>query len=189
MSFLITAILGVILAGVGGILVVSLSGPLNSLKDMFIAFINLICNNTIWFVFFILLFMIVVSILKKIKPFEFKSLRQQHFENNLQKQNLELNKSKLDFENNLQKQNLELNKSKVDFDKKKFNIDNRYRHKVLDLNRTKQVDDAYYKRNVLVSKNQHTFAIDNLKDREMTLREKKFKEEKKKNKDWRKLSK
>lgn len=171
MSFLITAILGVILAGVGGVLVVSLSGPLNSLKDMFIAFINLICNNAIWFVFFILLFMIVVSILKKIKPFEFKSMRQQHFENNLQKQNFELNKSK------------------AEFDKKKFNIDNRYRHKVLDLNWAKQSDDSYYRDNVLASKDQHTFAIDNLKDREMTLREKKFKEEKKKNNDWRKLSK
>ena len=189
MSFLVTAILGVILAGVGGILVVSLSGPLNSLKDMFIAFINLICNNAIWFIFFVLLFVVVVSVLKKIKPFEFKSLRQQHFENNLQKQNMELNKSKLDFENNLQKQNFELNKSKADFDKKKFNIDNRYRHKVLDLNWAKQSSDSYYRESVLESKDQHTFAIDNLKDREMTLREKKFKEEKKKNNDWRKLSK
>ena len=153
MSFLITAILGVILAGVGGVLVVSLSGPLNSLKDMFIAFINLICNNAIWFIFFILLFVIVVSILKKIKPFEFKSMRQQHFENNLQKQNVELNKSKLEFE------------------------------------KSKAFSDQYYRGVEQEAEHQHRFALEDLKRREMTLREKKFKEEKKKNNDWRKLSK
>lgn len=108
MSFLVTAILGVILAGVGGVLIVSLSGPLNSLKDMFVAFINLICNNAIWFIFFVLLFVIVVSLLKKIKPFEIKSLNQQRVNNNMEKQRYELEKQKINYDYDIKNRDLKL---------------------------------------------------------------------------------
>lgn len=108
MSFLITAILGVILASVGGVLVVSLSGPLNSLKDMFVSFVNLICNNAIWFIFFVLLFVIVVSVLKKIKPFEIRSMKQQRVNNNMEKQRYELEKQKIDYDYDIKNRDLRL---------------------------------------------------------------------------------
>lgn len=108
MSFLITAILGVILASVGGVLVVSLSGPLNSLKDMFVSFINLICNNAIWFIFFVLLFVVVVSVLKKIKPFEIRSMKQQRVNNKMEKQRYDLEKQKIDYDYDIKNRDLKL---------------------------------------------------------------------------------
>ena len=75
--FGIIAILG------GGALIVGLSEPLAGIKDLFIALFELICNNAIWFILCLLVFVIAISVIRKMKfaPAEIGMSKQQKIDN------------------------------------------------------------------------------------------------------------
>ena len=80
---ILSIILSIIAVVAGGILITSLNTPLASLKDMFIAFIDLVTDNAIWFIFVFLLFVVAFSVIKKVKfaPIEHSNRKQQKIDN------------------------------------------------------------------------------------------------------------
>ena len=66
-TFIISIVLGVIVIIAGSSLIVGLSEPLASIKDLFIALVELITSNAIWFILVLLLFVVVFQVFRKIK--------------------------------------------------------------------------------------------------------------------------
>lgn len=66
-TFIISIVLGIIVIIAGSSLIVGLSEPLASIKDLFIALVELITSNAIWFILVLLLFVVVFQVFRKIK--------------------------------------------------------------------------------------------------------------------------
>ena len=100
-TLIVAIIIGLVAVVSGGFLIVNLSGPLSSLKDMFIALIDLICNNAILFLICLLLFVIAFSVIKKVKftPVDLSSKKQQKIDNEYRQQKFEADERQRQIDN------------------------------------------------------------------------------------------
>ena len=125
---LITAIvIGVIAIVSGGALIVGLSEPLASVKDLFMALVDLICDNAIWFAVVLLIFIVAFSLISKAKiaPLNLSSNKQQKIDNKYRQQKFKADQRQLEIDNKYREQ-------KFEADKKQQKINNKYRKQVFD---------------------------------------------------------
>lgn len=99
---LIAAIVVAVIGVVGGAsLIVSLSGPLAGVKELFMAVVDLICNNAIWFFLSLLIFIIAFTLIKRVSVRHTSSVgfRQQKIDNDYRQASFEARQRQLDIDN------------------------------------------------------------------------------------------
>ena len=122
MSLIISIIVGIIAVVSGGLLIVNLREPLTSLKDMFIAFVDLVTDNAIWFIFVLLIFVIAFSLIKKAKfsPIDINSKKQQKIDNKYRQDSFNAKERQQALDNKYRQDELNLREKELKYKKKRL---------------------------------------------------------------------